>query len=226
MVHKTEDAKKHGASIQQQRLFYLCRRAKNTDKHLIFSVPQTTDNLEITKRGQNNELATPVGDERSYRPLHYAKVSSNLLESREVEEAGMPRTCRRRCVIEACTHPAKKSLFLHARQKTASVASRPRSCRITSTLFAKHGCSHCQGVRLSQICRALTSSVVVGAEDTERLAFSHAVRRRRMARGLDLSLLARPAPLTFSNSATAQSTSLLSKSSPPRWVSPPVALTY
>lgn len=47
-----------------------------------------------------------------------------------------------------------------------------------------------------------------------------------MARALDFSLLALPAPCFFSNSATAQSTSLLSKSSPPRWVSPPVALTY
>lgn len=73
---------------------------------------------------------------------------------------------------------------------------------------------------------SVTSRVVVGAEDTERLAFSHAVRSRRIALALDLSLFAMPAPLFFSNSATAQSTSLLSKSSPPRWVSPPVAFTY
>ena len=66
-----------------------------------------------------------------------------------------------------------------------------------------------------------TSMVVWAEEDKILLAFSAWVLRRLMA----LGLLLISTPFLFKKSAAQYSTSLLSKSSPPKWVSPAVALT-
>mmetsp|Transcript_25198 Transcript_25198/g.64897 ORF Transcript_25198/g.64897 Transcript_25198/m.64897 type:complete len:212 (+) Transcript_25198:1225-1860(+) len=69
--------------------------------------------------------------------------------------------------------------------------------------------------------RESISTLVCALADRVRFARSHAVRRRRMARGLPvISFL-----YLRLNSCTKWVTRRLSKSSPPRWVSPAVALT-
>jgi len=69
--------------------------------------------------------------------------------------------------------------------------------------------------------RASTSIVVYVADERILLALSHWVRSRRIL----LGLLLISTPFFFTNSAQQYSTSLLSKSSPPKCVSPAVALT-
>ena len=68
-----------------------------------------------------------------------------------------------------------------------------------------------------------TSMYACGVDDNVRFARSQAVRKRRTARSLDVGSF----PGFFRlNSINKCSTTLLSKSSPPKCVSPAVALTW
>ena len=69
--------------------------------------------------------------------------------------------------------------------------------------------------------RASTSIVVYVADERILLALSHWVRSRRIPRAFPRISI----PFFFKKSAQQYSTSLLSKSSPPKCVSPAVALT-
>ena len=73
----------------------------------------------------------------------------------------------------------------------------------------------------SESARESTSIVVWAEEDKILFAFSAWVLRRLIALGLLLISI----PFFLKNSAAQYSTSLLSKSYPPKWVSPAVALT-
>ena len=89
--------------------------------------------------------------------------------------------------------------------------------------------SNCARVRVSSRCSGPSALAVMYGRlidvcielDSSIFAFSAASRRRCMA----ILSLDRSTPCAFLNCVTSQSTTLLSQSSPPRWLSPLVALT-
>mmetsp|Transcript_16153 Transcript_16153/g.47431 ORF Transcript_16153/g.47431 Transcript_16153/m.47431 type:complete len:257 (+) Transcript_16153:670-1440(+) len=170
----------------------------------------------------------PVARIRPWTAAPTATASSGFMDlqrSRRPWKRSRRASCRARTRVE----PPTKTQSL-----TSSRASRA-SFKTALTVFmhrSKRGWfspSKASRVRVKDTsmssARPSTSTVAEEDEDRTRLAASQAALSRRLARPDLRTLEAVVAPNSEPIWSRAQSTRMLSKSSPPRCVSPPVALT-